>query len=246
MEYIIILILLLVAIATILFIFEFNIKKIKEISKNDKMLEISNKFPDNKEICKYILKKLNNEKVNIKENTDGKDKTSLYVAITDTIFIANIKDIYTRIQTVAHECIHSIQSRNMLLFNFIFTNVYAIYFFAITIFSLFGKIQNYQLQIIMLLIMAFIQYVVRSYLETDAMTRAEYLSKEYMEEYNKENEVCSEKEIEEITKKYAKINKMGIPAYNTILFVKAISKPCIYTIFVLCLNLIRYNINIVR
>ena len=55
MEYILILIFLLVAIATILGVFEFNIKRIKEIAKNNKMLEISNKFPENKEICKISL-----------------------------------------------------------------------------------------------------------------------------------------------------------------------------------------------
>ena len=233
MEYVLILIFLLVAIATILGVFEFNIKRIKEIAKNNKMLEISNKFPENKEICKSILKQLHNEKVKIKENNEASDKTSLYVAITDTIFIANIKDIFTRIQTIAHECIHSIQSRKMLLFNFIFTNVYTIYFFVITILTLFGKIKNFEFQITVLLIIAFVQYVVRSYLETDAMIRAEYLSKEYMKEYNKQNKVCENEEIELLCKEQERTNRVGVPAYNFILFFKAMSKTWLYTLIVI-------------
>ena len=232
MEYIAILIVLLVAIATILCILGFNIKRIKEISKNDEMLEIANKFPNNKDICKDILKMLKNEKVKIKENTDSKDKTSLYIAITDTIFIANIKDIFTRIQTIAHECIHSIQNRKMLLFNFIFTNIYALYFYIVLLFTIFRKVNYYNIHIVSLIVMAFIQYVVRSYLETDAMTRAEYLSKEYMKEYNKENKVCKDEEIELLCNEQAKVNKIGIPAYNSILFIKAISKVIIYIIVV--------------
>lgn len=237
MEYLVLLIILIVAIATILCIFRFNIKRIKEISKNDEMLEIANKFPNNKDICKDILKMLKNEKVKIKENTNSKDKTSLYIAITDTIFIANINDIYTRIQTIAHECIHSIQSRKMLLFNFIFTNIYALYFYIVLLFTIFRKVNYYNIHIVSLIVMAFIQYVVRSYLETDAMTRAEYLSKKYMEEYNERNKVCTEEEIENITGEYSKVNKIGIPTYNSILFIKSISKPFIYIVISIIINL---------
>ena len=75
--------------------------------------EIANKLPENKEICKAILKKLHNENVKIQENEDKDNKTSLYIAISNTIFIANIKDTFTRVQTIAHECIHSTQNKKL-------------------------------------------------------------------------------------------------------------------------------------
>ena len=102
MEYIIILGLLILIIGTGYFIFNIKVKEMKNAGKNKKLDEITSRFPENKEICKTILKKLNNEKVKIKENEDKDNKTSLYIAISDTIFIANIKDTYTRIQTIAH------------------------------------------------------------------------------------------------------------------------------------------------
>ena len=143
MEYIIVLIGCLILIGVIALVFGFNIKRVKEYVHNEKLDEITGRFPNSEEICKTILKMLNNEKVIIKLNEDSKDKTSLYVAITDTIFIADIKDTYTRIQTIAHECLHSIQNRKMLMFNFVFTNIYMIYFIITTILTLIGVFKNY-------------------------------------------------------------------------------------------------------
>ena len=65
-------------------VFEVSMKKIKEAAEDKELDELVNKFPENKEICKSILKKLGNEKVKIKENEDKDNKTSLYIAITDT------------------------------------------------------------------------------------------------------------------------------------------------------------------
>lgn len=239
MEYILILIICLFAIATIYWVFEVNMKKIKETADNKKLDKVANKFPGNEEICKAILKELGNEKVKIKENEDKENKTSLYVAISDTIFIANIKDTYTRIQTIAHECLHSIQSRKLLLFNFYYSNIYLLYFVLSIILTIFGVFKNYNLQIIILMIMGFVYYVVRSYLETDAMTKAEYMAENYMKEYIKKNEICTEKEVEEMSKQYAKINKIGIPATNATLMSNTIIKVLIYIIVVIILNFIR-------
>ena len=101
-----------------------DIKKMKEVGYSKELNEITNKLPGNKEICKSILAKLNNEKVKIKESEDKENKTSLYIAISDSILIANINDTFTRVQTMAHECLHSIQNRRTLLFNFVYSNIY--------------------------------------------------------------------------------------------------------------------------
>ena len=239
MEYLGILIGCLFVIIVVYFVFEVNMKKIKKEGNNKKLNELASRFPENKEICKTILKKLGNEKVKIKENEDKENKTSLYVAISDTIFIANIKDTYTRIQTIAHECLHSIQNRRMLMFNFYYSNIYLLYFALSIILTIFGVFKNYNLQIIILLLMSFVYYVVRSYLETDAMIKAKYVAEDYMKEYIKQNEVCTEKEVEEISNQYTKINKLGIPAYNFILISNTIIKVMTYIILAMILNLIR-------
>ena len=157
-------------------VFEVSMKKIKEAAEDKELDELVNKFPENEEICKSILKKLGNEKVKIKENEDKDNKTSLYIAITDTIFIANIKDTYTRIQTIAHECLHSIQIRRLLLFNFYYSNVYLLYYVLSIMLTIFGVFKNYNLQIIILTFMGFVYYSIRSFLEKDSMTKAKYVA----------------------------------------------------------------------
>lgn len=239
MEYLGILIGCLFVIIVVYLVFEVNMKKIKKEGNNKKLDELASRFPENEEICKTILKKLGNEKVKIKENEDKENKTSLYVAISDTIFIANIKDTYTRIQTIAHECLHSIQNRRMLMFNFYYSNIYLLYFALSIILTIFGIFKNYNLQIIILLLMSFIYFVVRSYLETDAMIKAKYVAEDYMKEYIKQNKVCTEKEVEEISNQYTKINKLGIPAYNFILFLNCILKVGLYCVISFIINIIR-------
>lgn len=233
MEYVIILIGCLITIGVLYMVFNINIKKIKEYTKKTPLDEITNKFPENKEICKAILKKLKNEKVKVKENEDKNNKTSLYVAISDTIFIANIKESFTRIQTIAHECIHSVQSRRLLLFNFIYSNIYMLYFGIALIFAIFGIIKNTYIQIIILTLMSFIYYIIRSYLETDAMIKARYVAEDYMKEYIKKERVCSEEDIEKICNKYDEINPIGIPTYNFMLAVNCIVKVMVYTLIVI-------------
>lgn len=233
MEYIIILILLLIAIGVGSFIFNIKIKEIKKAGKNEKLDKLVNKFPENKEICEAILKKLNNTKVKIKENEDKNNKTSLYIAVFDTIFIANIKETYTRVQTIAHECLHSIQNRRLLLFNFIYSNIYIIYFIISVILTILGIFKDMKLQIIILTMLGFFYYVVRSYLENDAMIKAKYLAKEYMLEYIKEKPICTKEEIEEIVEEYDRINNLGIPATNYILMVNCIIKVMLYVLIVI-------------
>lgn len=240
MEHIFILIGCITTIAILYFALGVNIKKIKETAKNEKLDELVSKFPENGEICKILLKKLKNEKVTIKQNEDKENKTSLYVAISNTIFIANIKDTYTRIQTIAHECIHSTQSKRMLLFNFYYSNIYLLYFVISIILTICKVFTNYNLQIIILLLMGVIYYIIRSFLETDAMTKARYIAEEYMKEYIKESEIIKNEEVKEIVDKYDRLNKIGIPTYNFLLINNTIIKIIIYTIIVIILNFFEF------
>lgn len=208
-------------------LFKTSTKKMKEMIKNERLDQIAKKFPNNKEICQCILEMLHNETVRIKEN---ENKTSLYIATTDTIWIADIKDSYTRIQTIAHECLHSIQEKKRLLFNFIYSNVYLLYFLFSSILTISGIFKNYNLQLIILIGLSFLYYMVRSYLEIDAMTKAKFIAKDYMQAYIKENNQITQEEVEEFVQTYEKINEKGIPMTMFILFFNCMLKIVIYTL----------------
>ena len=120
MEFIIIILVTVIFSILLRCVFSFNKKKILELAKNEKLDNMAKKYPSNIEICKKYLKKLNNENVKIEE--DKQAEASLYIAITNKIVIANVSDTFTRIQTIAHECLHSIQDRKLLIFNFVFSN----------------------------------------------------------------------------------------------------------------------------
>ena len=113
----IIIIVAIIAIITIYFMMKTNAKELKEIALDQELNSIAEKFPDNTEICKAILKKIGNETTKIEE--DKKSETTLYIAMQDKVSIGNTHESFTRIQTMAHECLHSVQDRNMLIFNFV-------------------------------------------------------------------------------------------------------------------------------
>ena len=163
-------------------IYDINIKKLKQLAEYEetKFNKIVDNYPSNMEICKKILSKLKNESVTIEENKES--KTCLYIALTNKIIIADVKNSYTRIQTIAHECLHSVQDRKILLFNFIFSNIYIIYFIVSIILALINKIQDKMLFLTIMIFLSYIYYFVRSYLENDAMIKAKYVAEEYMKE----------------------------------------------------------------
>lgn len=224
MEYIITIVIMVISIILLkigLNIHLKDIKQIKEIGYDKELNKIASKFPENKEVCTKILEKLGNQKVKIEEEKDS--KTSLYIAVSDKIIIANIKDTFTRIQTIAHECMHSVQSRTMLLFNFIFSNIFIVYFLAaifLVIFNVLGGFIFIQIYIGV----AIVSYAVKSYLETDAMTKAFYVAKEYMEEHGRKNEVITKKEINLLLNNMEKLNKIGIPLTNFYLLAGFLAK----------------------
>lgn len=209
-------------------IYKINLKEVKDIGENNKELdEEVNKYPPNVEICKTILKKLNNEKVKIQE--DAEADNCLYIAVSDKIIIANMRGSFTRIQTIAHECLHSVQDRRILLFNYIFSNIYIIYFIVVAILGIF-KILPYKMMFFTLyIILSFIYYFVRSYLENDAMIKARYLAEEYI----REQKISSEEEIQEILKKYEELNHIGIKTVNYGLFLKSIIETIILALIFL-------------
>ena len=131
MEFLVIAILSLIIGVILRYFFDVSIKEIKELAQKPNLDKIVEKYPNNQQVAQELLKKLNNEKVKIEENENA--ESSLYIAISDKIFIGNIQKSYTRIQTISHECLHSVQNRKLLIFHFILSNLYLFYFSILAI-----------------------------------------------------------------------------------------------------------------
>lgn len=222
MEFLILLIIVIIGYLVLRFMFDVNTKKIKQIGENKELDELTEKYPENVEICKYYLKKLNNENVKIEE--DKNSNATLYLVMSNKIFIANLKNSYTRIQTIAHECLHSIQSKKLLWFNFIFSNIYLVYFFIICILAVFKVLQYKMMFLSILIILGFIFYSVRTYLENDAMIKARFLAKDYMQQEG----ISSQEEIDKIIGKYDELNDAGIKYTNFQLLSSVLLKIIIF------------------
>lgn len=188
-----------------------DIKKIKKIGYEKTLNNIAEKFPDNVEVCKEILKKLKNTNVKIEEENDS--KTSLYIVLTNKIIIANIKDTFTRIQTIAHECIHSVQNRRILMFNFIYSNIF-ILFFIISMFLILFNIGSSMLYIQIFAFLTIIYCSIRCYLENEAMSRAMFVAKEYMNDQTKINKDITKEDVNILVENFDVLNKIGIPLTN--------------------------------
>ena len=203
-----------------------SIKKMNELSQKSTLDEITKRLPDSIQMGKEMLAMLKNDSVKIEKSTDEKSGTSLYLVMENKIIIANGNGSYAGVQTMAHECLHSVQNKKMLWFNFIYSNCYIIYTLAVIILTVLDVIKNTTMQLYILTLLGFVFYAFRSYLETDAMIKAEYLAKEYMEETDK----LTKEEIEIIIKNYKKVNQKGIQIVNFSLLISVISKVVIYEI----------------
>lgn len=226
MNLIIIIMLLAVALLVLAKVYDINMRKLKQFVEYEekKFNKLIEGYPSNIEICKYILNKLNNSTVKILEDKEA--KTSMYIALSDKIIIADVKNSYTRIQTIAHECLHSVQKRKMQVFNFIYSNIYLLYFVIVTILAILNKLQDSMLYIAIMILFSYIYYFVRSYLENDAMIKAKYLAKEFMEEVK----ISSDEEIDKIIKSYEKLNDIGIKTVNYQLMLETLIKVIILVI----------------
>ena len=224
MEYIIIVVFLIFILILTATIYKFSIKDVKAMAENKELDNIIKKMPSNMEICKAILKKINNETVKTEEDENA--NTCLYIAMTDKIIIGNLRNNYTRVQTIAHECLHSIQDKRILKFNFIYSNIYLIYFVVTSILALFKILPDKMMFLSILSILSYVYYFIRSYLENDAMIKARFLAKEYMQE----SKILEKQEIEKVVYEYDKLNNLGIKFTNYDLMFKTVIKIIIFTI----------------
>ncbi len=227
MEFIVIGIVSLILLGILKLIFGYKQKELENIGKDDELDELAKKYPSNIDICKAYLKKLNNENVKIEQNNNAEN--SLYIVTTNKIMIADIQKSYTRIQTIAHECLHSIQDKKLLWFNFIFSNIYILYFLVVSILALFRILPYKMIFLSILMMFGLVYLVVRIYLENDAMIKARFLAKEYMEE----QKISTKKEIEKLVSGFDKINNFGIKCVNYYLFMDVITRIFIFSLICL-------------
>lgn len=229
MEFIIILVVLTLIYIFLKIVFSVKIKKLKQFEKDEYLDKVVSKYPENTQICEEILKKVNNNTVKIEEDPNA--NTTLYLVMSNKIFIANLNKSYTRIQTIAHECLHSIQDKKILWSNFIFSNIYLIYFVIIAVLSILKILPCKMLFLAIFLVLGLVYYSIRTYLENDAMIKARFLAKEYMEEKG----ISSKDEIESLVKKYDELNDIGIKLINFKFFegiiIKAVILSFIFMIF---------------
>ena len=229
MEFIIILVVLTLIYIFLKIVFCVKIKKLKQFEKDEYLDKVVSKYPENTQICEEILKKVNNNTVKIEEDPNA--NTTLYLVMSNKIFIANLNKSYTRIQTIAHECLHSIQDKKILWSNFIFSNIYLIYFVIIAVLGILKILPYKMLFLAIFLVLGLVYYSIRTYLENDAMIKARFLAKEYMEEKG----ISSKDEIESLVKKYDELNDIGIKFINFKFFegiiIKAVILSFIFMIF---------------
>ena len=224
MEFIIILVVLTLIDIFLKIVFCVKIKKLKQFEKDEYLDKVVSKYPENTQICEEILKKVNNNTVKIEEDPNA--NTTLYLVMSNKIFIANLNKSYTRIQTIAHECLHSIQDKKILWSNFLFSNIYLIYFIIIAILGILKILPYKMLFLAIFLVLGLVYYSIRTYLENDAMIKAKYLAKEFMEEVK----ISSDEEIDKIIKSYEKLNDIGIKTVNYQLMLETLIKVIILAI----------------
>lgn len=207
-----------------------NLKNIKGMEKrNSTELEsLSLTFPSDGQMCRDILKKLKNNK-DVKIKVDEEYNSCVYTIFDNTITIGKFKRNYMKVQTIAHECVHSCQNKETLWSNFIFTNIYLIYFVLIVILELSNILPYADIHILILIFLSLIQYIIRNSLEIDAMTRAKYVAKEYIEE----NRILDGEEKDKLLAEYDEVNSIGIPFMNFNLICTNIIKIIIFSFIVL-------------
>ena len=204
-----------------------NIKKMSDRGAEE-LEHLSIKFPSDEQMCKDILKKINNDsEVQIK--IDEEYNSCLYTIFNNTITIGKFKQNYMKIQTIAHECIHACQNKRTLWANFIFTNIYLIYFWIILILEFLNKLPYANIHIIILIFLSLIQYAIRFSLENEAMIKARFIAKEYIEE----NNILDEEEKDKLIAEYDEVNNIGIPFVNYYTIGINIIKVIIFSILVL-------------
>lgn len=139
---------------------------------------------NNETLARSILKYLGNTHTKVQKNKDENAKVSFYTCISDTITISINKDSkeLSRFVHVAHECVHSIQNKALLLFHFLISNIQILYFLAIFIYFFYTDQQEIKFSLLLIQVFIFfITFFIKVVLESDASYRALSVASSYIE-----------------------------------------------------------------
>lgn len=104
MEPIFVIAITLVSITLLKIIFKISTKKVEPLKEDKDLEKLTDKFPENIKIAEEMLQMLGNKTVKIEQAQST--QTNLYIAVSNKILIADMKNNYARIQNIAHECLH--------------------------------------------------------------------------------------------------------------------------------------------
>ena len=156
----------------------------KDSNENIKINKMISNIPENEFVAKEILEMLNNNKTKIEIDSDT--KSNLYIFLNDTIYISkNKKDDFNRICVIAHECIHSIQSKSAQILNFVLSNIELILF--IVLIALFCFKLKFMPLLILYVLTNIFSIGIRLYLELSAVFGSIKLSDKYFKNYLEDN-----------------------------------------------------------
>lgn len=167
--------------ASILFAF-INIKmtnEMKKLASDETYDKVIAKLPNNKEVCEEFQKILG---TNCEIALDSTAKSSAYIFFLNKIILSDTEEArknFSRILFIAHECVHSVQSKNLHVSNFILKNIVNIFTIVLLVLLCMNKITLNTLMIYFLI--SFISFCVNMAMESDAIYRSLILSKKYLE-----------------------------------------------------------------
>ncbi len=174
MEYVVLLIIAIIIFIILGIMFDVNIKKIKQIGEDKELDILTQKYPENIEICKWYLRKLK-KKCKIEE--DEKSNATLYLVTSNKIFIANLKKVILEYKQLHMNVYIQFKTKNyygLILYFLIYIYYILLLFFLLGIF----KVLPYKMLFMAIfLILSLVYYAVRTYLENDAMIKARFLAK---------------------------------------------------------------------
>lgn len=175
------------------------------------------------EICKDILKIIDNEKVNVE--IDENSKNSLYVFLNNTMYISNKTNSQksvdeqnkSKVLVIAHECAHSIQSKILQIINFVLANLEMILFAVVLICRIF--FEKYSILVNIYIVVSLISIIVRWYLEMNATINSVKITSNYMLQNN-----VDKQNIKELIGYYKRELLKTLPLFITYLFVFKIGR----------------------
>jgi Zn-dependent membrane protease YugP len=150
--------------------------------------KIVSTLPQNAEVTTEILEIISNNKTKLIQDKDIKN--NYYFYLNDTIYLSDSKkskESYGRILVIAHECIHSIQSKLIQKLNFLLSNFELVLFVIFMILMVFN-VHNEIIKYIYILSNIF-SILIRLILEIDAVKRSVGLSDKYLKSKLEKTEI---------------------------------------------------------